>query len=53
MRSFARHQLDSMGEFEVETLPGVRLGQKHIPVRAAGAYIPGGRSRRRARGRPR
>ncbi|MFG2256215.1 histidinol dehydrogenase [Streptomyces mirabilis] len=43
VRSFARHQLDSMSEFEVETLPGVRLGQKHIPVRAAGAYIPGGR----------
>ncbi len=43
VRSFARHQLDSMREFEVETLPGVRLGQKHIPVSAAGAYVPGGR----------
>jgi sulfopropanediol 3-dehydrogenase len=43
VRSFARHQLDSMREFEVETLPGVRLGQKHIPVAAAGAYVPGGR----------
>ncbi|MFK0156441.1 histidinol dehydrogenase [Streptomyces sp. NPDC090493] len=43
VRTFARHQLDSLGEFEVETLPGVKLGQKHIPVQAAGAYIPGGR----------
>ena len=43
VRAFAQHQLASMGEFEVETLPGVRLGQKHIPVQAAGAYIPGGR----------
>lgn len=43
VRGFAEHQLDSMREFEVETLPGVHLGQKHIPVAAAGAYIPGGR----------
>jgi sulfopropanediol 3-dehydrogenase len=43
VRTFARHQLDSMREFEVETRPGVRLGQRHIPVQAAGAYIPGGR----------
>jgi sulfopropanediol 3-dehydrogenase len=43
VRSFAKHQLASMQEFEVETLPGVRLGQRHIPVGAAGAYVPGGR----------
>ncbi len=43
VRTFARHQLAALGEFEVETLPGVRLGQKHLPVQAAGAYIPGGR----------
>ncbi|MDX6350336.1 MAG: sulfopropanediol 3-dehydrogenase [Streptomyces sp.] len=43
VRNFAQHQLASMGEFEIETLPGVRLGQKHIPVQAVGAYIPGGR----------
>ncbi|MPY98012.1 MAG: hypothetical protein GEU97_08425 [Actinophytocola sp.] len=43
VRTFALHQLDSLREFEVETLPGVRLGQKHIPVQAAGAYVPGGR----------
>jgi sulfopropanediol 3-dehydrogenase len=43
VRIFAEHQLASMREFEVETLPGVQLGQKHIPVSAAGAYVPGGR----------
>ncbi|MBA8824316.1 sulfopropanediol 3-dehydrogenase [Saccharopolyspora lacisalsi] len=43
VRTFAEHQLDSMKEFEVETLPGVHLGQKHIPVGAIGAYVPGGR----------
>jgi sulfopropanediol 3-dehydrogenase len=43
VRDFAQRQLDSMGEFEVETQPGVFLGQKHIPVEAAGAYVPGGR----------
>ncbi|SFB55933.1 sulfopropanediol 3-dehydrogenase [Amycolatopsis marina] len=43
VRTFARHQLNSMAEFEVETLPGVRLGQKHIPVERVGAYVPGGR----------
>jgi sulfopropanediol 3-dehydrogenase len=43
VRRFAEHQRASMQDFEVETLPGVHLGQKHIPVAAAGAYIPGGR----------
>jgi sulfopropanediol 3-dehydrogenase len=43
VRRFAEHQRESMHEFEVETLPGVHLGQKHIPVSAAGAYVPGGR----------
>ncbi|KQO36316.1 MULTISPECIES: histidinol dehydrogenase [unclassified Aeromicrobium] len=43
VREFAQHQLDSMKEFEVETMPGVLLGQKHVPVEAAGAYVPGGR----------
>jgi sulfopropanediol 3-dehydrogenase len=41
--NFARLQLESIQEFEKETLPGVILGQKHIPVRSAGAYIPGGK----------
>jgi sulfopropanediol 3-dehydrogenase len=43
VRVFAQHQRDSMLEFEVETLPGVRLGQKHLPIESVGAYIPGGR----------
>jgi sulfopropanediol 3-dehydrogenase len=43
IRNVARAQLDSMREFELEPLPGVFLGQKHIPVSSAGAYIPGGR----------
>ena len=41
--TFAELQLDSMHEFESEVLPGVVLGQRHIPVKAAGAYVPGGR----------
>ena len=43
IRSFARAQLDSMGEVDMETLPGVTLGHKHIPVSSVGAYVPGGR----------
>ncbi len=43
VRRFAQAQLDSIGEFEIETLPGVTLGQKLIPIAASGAYIPGGR----------
>ena len=43
VRHFARMQRDSMTEFEVEMAPGVHLGQKHIPIRATGAYVPGGR----------
>ncbi|HKT03272.1 MAG TPA: histidinol dehydrogenase [Rugosimonospora sp.] len=43
VRRFARHQRETLVDFEVETLPGVHLGQKHIPVRASGAYVPGGR----------
>jgi sulfopropanediol 3-dehydrogenase len=43
VRGFAQAQLASMTEIEVETLPGVFLGHKHIPVSSAGAYIPGGR----------
>jgi sulfopropanediol 3-dehydrogenase len=39
---FARRQRETLVDFEVETLPGVVLGQKHIPVRSAGAYSPGG-----------
>ncbi|MFC0541372.1 histidinol dehydrogenase [Kutzneria chonburiensis] len=43
VRGFAEKQLASMLEFEVETAPGVFLGQKHNPVEAVGAYVPGGR----------
>jgi sulfopropanediol 3-dehydrogenase len=43
VRNFARLQLESMHDLEVETLPGVVLGHKHIPVNAAGCYVPGGK----------
>ena len=43
VRNFAQVQRDSMLDVEVETLPGVRLGHKHVPVSASGAYVPGGR----------
>jgi sulfopropanediol 3-dehydrogenase len=43
IRTFARAQRDSLRDFEIETMPGVFLGQRNIPVAAAGAYIPGGR----------
>jgi sulfopropanediol 3-dehydrogenase len=43
VRKFAEQQLASLHDFEVETEAGVRLGQRSIPVAAAGAYIPGGR----------
>jgi len=43
VRAFATHQLRSLTDFEVETMPGVLLGQKNIPVSASGAYVPGGR----------
>ena len=40
---FAQAQRDSIREFEVETEPGVRLGQRIIPVTSVGCYVPGGR----------
>lgn len=43
VRFMAQKQLESLQEFEIETLPGVFLGQKHVPISAAGAYIPGGK----------
>lgn len=43
IRNFAQHQMDSLHAFEVETLPGVHLGQKIIPVASSGSYVPGGR----------
>ncbi len=41
--NFARAQRDSMLDLEIETLPGVFLGHRHVPISAAGAYVPGGR----------
>ncbi|OON81866.1 histidinol dehydrogenase [Streptomyces tsukubensis] len=43
VRVFARAQRDSLTDIEVETLPGVRLGHRHLPVGRVGAYVPGGR----------
>jgi len=43
VRNFAQIQRDSMVDVEVETLPGVILGHKNIPVNAAGCYVPGGK----------
>lgn len=40
---FARLQRETMIDFEVETLPGIYLGQRQIPVASVGAYSPGGR----------
>ncbi len=43
IRNFARHQRESIRDIEVETLPGVRLGHRNIPVDCVGCYVPGGR----------
>lgn len=43
IRFFARKQFESMQSLEIETMPGVILGHRHIPVNSAGCYIPGGR----------
>lgn len=43
IRNFARHQMDRLSGFEVETIPGVHLGQRIIPVGSVGSYVPGGR----------
>lgn len=43
IRNFAQHQLAALKDIEVETLPGVFLGHKNIPVNSVGCYIPGGR----------
>jgi len=43
IRYFAQKQLETMNELEVETLPGVFLGHKHIPIENVGCYVPGGR----------
>lgn len=43
VRNFAQAQRDSMKDIEVETLPGVFLGHRNIPVRSVGCYVPGGK----------
>lgn len=43
VRNFAQIQRDSMKDVEVETMPGVVLGHKNIPVNSVGCYIPGGK----------
>jgi len=43
VRNFAQAQRDSMLDIEVETMPGVILGHKNIPVQSVGCYIPGGK----------
>lgn len=43
VRNFAQIQRASMTDVEVETLPGVILGHKNIPLNSAGCYVPGGK----------
>lgn len=43
IRNFAQIQRDSMRDVEVETLPGVVLGHKNIPINSVGCYVPGGK----------
>lgn len=41
--NFAKIQRDSMKDVEVETMPGVVLGHRHLPIQNAGCYVPGGK----------
>jgi sulfopropanediol 3-dehydrogenase len=43
VRNFAQKQRDTLHDLEVETLPGIVLGHRHIPVNSIGCYVPGGR----------
>jgi sulfopropanediol 3-dehydrogenase len=43
VRNFAEHQKAALRDIEVETLPGVVLGHKNIPVNSVGCYVPGGK----------
>jgi sulfopropanediol 3-dehydrogenase len=43
IRNFAQIQKDALRDVEVETLPGVVLGHKNIPVNSVGCYVPGGK----------
>ena len=43
VKNFARLQLESISDIEVETRPGITLGHKNIPMNSVGCYIPGGK----------
>ncbi|MCX6048484.1 MAG: histidinol dehydrogenase [Chloroflexi bacterium] len=43
VRYFAQKQREALRDIEVETLPGIKLGHKNIPVGSVGCYVPGGR----------
>ena len=43
IRRFAEAQRSTLQDMEIETLPGIVLGHRHVPVSAVGAYSPGGR----------
>ena len=43
VRNFAQQQKETLRDLDVETLPGVVLGHRHIPVNSIGCYVPGGR----------
>ena len=43
VRTFAEHQKAALKDIEVETMPGVILGHKNIPVNSVGCYVPGGK----------
>ncbi len=43
VRNFAEHQKAALKDIEVETLPGVVLGHKNVPVASVGCYVPGGK----------
>ena len=43
VRNFAQHQKAALRDIEVETLPGVVLGHRNIPVNSVGCYVPGGK----------
>ena len=43
VRNFARIQRASMTDVEVETMPGVVLGHRNIPIQSASCYVPGGK----------
>jgi len=43
VRAFAKAQRATLTDLEIQTLPGITLGHRHIPVATVGSYVPGGR----------